>query len=589
MRLAFLFVFCLLYKNNLCKKKKISIDEALGKKFKFQLFENFNGCKELYIQERNMVTKLIQVKQKLLEAQKNFRERLYAGVKKDRGDVLLSVLRIKTFSTLNDLIEFADVKTNEYPTEYDMIGSVKAMFILHYNYYLNITAAVYDGKLCYQDHHGMLREYQAYEKLSIHDIKMLADRALVNRDYALAIDLTRNLISILKQYDGISKNGGMKRLFKHIEWMKKNLMKMNNGYLEKEHTFIGKSHRTLTYVVDKHLKRKKEQPNFITNKSVYVATPDSDITKEWMWFRTCQIGKWLKNSYYYPGKEQLQQKPCSLLHHQNPYLKVGPFKEEMYSIVPYSVVFHDILTETEIDFLQKESTPKLSRLRTYNYTYNVVNKAELKAGERRRIIHKSVQAWFPEVEWPLIEDVDKHPYVGKQYLKMNYPLLWKLNKRISLATQMVTDSQNSGTPMQVTNYGLAGLCEPHIDPTGISTLTQKIVKETHPELLFTGDMIASFMAWLGDTEAGGGTAYINPGNEGVIMPERGAAAFWYDLKSDLTRDEASLHAGCPVIKGNKWILNKWLYSYDNFHKFPCKLGNGVRFSPPSTNHYYKSL
>ena len=74
MRLAFLFVFCLLYKDNLCKKKKISIDEALGKKFKFQLFENFNGCKELYNQERNMVTKLINVKKKLLEAKKKFRE-----------------------------------------------------------------------------------------------------------------------------------------------------------------------------------------------------------------------------------------------------------------------------------------------------------------------------------------------------------------------------------------------------------------------------------------------------------------------------------------------------------------------------------
>ena len=282
-------------------------------------------------------------------------------------------------------------------------------------------------------------------------------------------------------------------------------------------------------------------------------------------------------------------KPCQLLHHQNPYLKLGPFKEEIYSVIPYSVVFHDILTNTEIDFLKKESMPFLSRSRTYDTTSGALNRAEIKSGARRRIIHKTVQAWLSEVEWPLIESFDNYPYVGKNYVKMKYPILWKLNKRITLATQLVTDSQTSSTPMQVTNYGLAGLCKPHIDPTGITTVTKKDIKETHPELLFTGDMIASFMAWLGDTEAGGGTAYINPGNEGVIMPERGAAAFWYDLKSDLTRDEASLHAGCPVIKGNKWILNKWLYSYDNFHKFPCKLGNGVRFSPPSTNHYYKNL
>ena len=305
-----------------------------------------------------------------------------------------------------------------------------------------------------------------------------------------------------------------------------------------------------------------------------------------MWFRTCQIGKGRRHIYY-PGMEQLW-KPCQLLHHQNPYLKLGPFKEEIYSVIPYSVVFHDILTNTEIDFLKKESMPNLSRSRTYDTTSGALNRAEIKSGARRRIIHKTVQAWLSEVEWPLIESFDNYPYVGKNYVKMKYPILWKLNKRITLATQLVTDSQTSSTPMQVTNYGLAGLCEPHIDPTGITTMTAKVVKETHPELLYTGDMIATFMAWLSDTEAGGGTAYVYPGHEGIITPEKGAAAFWYDLKSDLIRDNPTRHAGCPVIKGTKWILNKWLYSYDNFKKFPCKLVEDERFSPPSAKHYHNS-
>ena len=305
-----------------------------------------------------------------------------------------------------------------------------------------------------------------------------------------------------------------------------------------------------------------------------------------MWFRTCQIGKWL-GKYYYPGMEQLW-KPCRLLHHQNPYLKLGPFKEELYSIVPYSVVFHDILTDNEIEFLRETSIPNLSRNRTYDRTSGALNRAEIQSGARRRIIHKTVQAWLPEVAWPPITDVDNFPYVGKKYLKMNYPILWKLSQRISLATQLVTDSHTSSTEMQVTNYGLAGLCEPHIDPVGITTMTTKVIKETHPELIYTGDFIATFMAWLGDTEAGGGTAYIYPGHEGVLTPEKGAAVFWYGLKSDLIRDKSSQHAGCPVIKGTKWILNKWLYSYDNFKRFPCKLVKDQRFSPPSPKHYHNT-
>ena len=76
------------------------------------------------------------------------------------------------------------------------------------------------------------------------------------------------------------------------------------------------------------------------------------------------------------------------------------------------------------------------------------------------------------------------------------------------------------------------------------------------------------------------------GREGKIKPEKGAAAFWYDILSDGYRDLNSLHGGCPVLMGSKWILNKWLYMFDNFKKFPCKLAKQTRFSPPSKTHYF---
>ena len=109
-----------------------------------------------------------------------------------------------------------------------------------------------------------------------------------------------------------------------------------------------------------------------------------------------------------------------------------------------------------------------------------------------------------------------------------------------------------------------------------------LYKKVNYSFEFTG----TFMAWLSNVEAGGATAYLNPGYEGLVIPERGSAGFWYDLKSDLYRDFNSRHAGCPVLKGSKWILNLWMYAFDNFAKFPCKLSKGAHFSEPSKKHYF---
>ena len=76
-----------------------------------------------------------------------------------------------------------------------------------------------------------------------------------------------------------------------------------------------------------------------------------------------------------------------------------------------------------------------------------------------------------------------------------------------------------------------------------------------------------------------------PGFDGTILPEKGAAAFWYDLTAEGNRDKTTQHGGCPVLKGSKWILNKWMYSFDNFEKFPCKMEKRT-IPEPAHSHYF---
>jgi len=40
---------------------------------------------------------------------------------------------------------------------------------------------------------------------------------------------------------------------------------------------------------------------------------------------------------------------------------------------------------------------------------------------------------------------------------------------------------------------------------------------------------------------------------------QGSAVFWFNFDNDLNPDGNTLHAGCPVIIGSKWIANKWIY------------------------------
>jgi prolyl 4-hydroxylase len=74
----------------------------------------------------------------------------------------------------------------------------------------------------------------------------------------------------------------------------------------------------------------------------------------------------------------------------------------------------------------------------------------------------------------------------------------------------------------------------------------------------------TFLLYLNDPAsegAGGGTAFPKsrdpPGLS--IRPGKGGAAFFYNLLGDGNPDDLSLHAAEPVLEGEKWLANVWLW------------------------------
>ena len=109
----------------------------------------------------------------------------------------------------------------------------------------------------------------------------------------------------------------------------------------------------------------------------------------------------------------------------------------------------------------------------------------------------------------------------------------------------------------------------------------------------SGDFIATAMGWLTDPPAGGSTTFFKYGTEVTIWPTRGSAAFWFNLFTDGVRDPATSHGGCPVAVGSKWILNKWIYSFNSWDRQPChprasgkyQYGQKVRMRWSASSYY----
>jgi prolyl 4-hydroxylase len=140
--------------------------------------------------------------------------------------------------------------------------------------------------------------------------------------------------------------------------------------------------------------------------------------------------------------------------------------------------------------------------------------------------------------------VDQHRTSEGMFFALGeLPLVQRIEARIAKLLGLPAEH---GEGLQVLHYLPGQQYEPHqdwFDPQqpGYTAITAK-----------GGQRIASLVMYLNTPEAGGGTAFPEIGL--TVTALRGSAVYFaYE-----TGDQASLHAGLPVSKGEKWIATKWL-------------------------------
>ncbi|XP_055907288.1 prolyl 4-hydroxylase subunit alpha-1-like [Eupeodes corollae] len=210
----------------------------------------------------------------------------------------------------------------------------------------------------------------------------------------------------------------------------------------------------------------------------------------------------------------------------DPFLKLAPLKMEQISLDPYVVLYHDVLSDLEIEVLQTMATPNLQRATVYSET------------EMRSVsvpTRTSKFAWFPD--------------------NTNY-----ITSRISRRLEDMTGfGMETSEHLQAMNYGIGGHYDTHHDFFNVSR-TSSVVQ-------YAGDRIATAMFYLSDVKQGGATVF--PNVQLGVFPKKGACIFWHNLNTRGEGDPNTLHAACPVIVGSKWVCNKWIREKEQMFRRPC--------------------
>ncbi len=126
-------------------------------------------------------------------------------------------------------------------------------------------------------------------------------------------------------------------------------------------------------------------------------------------------------------------------------------------------------------------------------------------------------------------------------------LIDRLDRRIS---ELMNCPVENGEGLQVLRYGPGGHTAPHFDFLIPSNPTNEA------SLKRSGQRLSTLMIYLSDVTRGGETVFPEVGLS--VSPRRGNAVYFEYANSRQELDARSLHAGAPVIEGEKWAVTKWM-------------------------------
>ncbi|XP_048728685.2 prolyl 4-hydroxylase subunit alpha-2-like isoform X1 [Ostrea edulis] len=233
-------------------------------------------------------------------------------------------------------------------------------------------------------------------------------------------------------------------------------------------------------------------------------------------------------------------------------------KEEVVNYEPRISLFHDVISPTYIDLLKSIAQKGFTRSTVF---------LEGKGPNGETVYGKVDDVRISQTCW-----------IGTD----EYPELAKLENRIKLLTGLSAAyklQRSHSEKFQVLNYGVGGMYTVHYDNTKFTLWTPPNPLDPD-DIRTSGDRMATWMFYLNDVKLGGATVF--PEVKARVPVAKGGAAFWYNMKLSGAEDLRTLHAGCPVLIGSKWVSNKWIREEGKVFKRLCGLTEDATENLPTS-------
>jgi len=158
----------------------------------------------------------------------------------------------------------------------------------------------------------------------------------------------------------------------------------------------------------------------------------------------------------------------------------------------------------------------------------------------------SVSAMLDESEGEYVQTASRSSY-GARIERGANGLVRRIESRISKLTSLPIAH---GEDLQLLRYQVGEEYRPHFDYFDPATAGGAKM------LAHGSQRLASVIMYLCDVEGGGATLF--PELSLAFTPRKGAALLFASMGRDGTLLRTSLHCGCPVTSGEKWIATKWI-------------------------------